>query len=179
MPVSMLGRGSVDARAVGLLIELHEDEVPDLDEAVAVLIGRSGRAARRYGAMIVEDFRAGAAGAGVAHRPEIVRGRDADDALLRQPGNLAPQAERLVVGVIDGDGQPVRRDAPFARDQRPRMMDRLLLEIIAEAEIAQHLEEGVVPGGIADIVEIIVLAARAHAFLRGCRRLVGARFPAR
>jgi hypothetical protein len=42
--------------------------------------------------------------------------------------------------------------------------DRLVLEIVAEREIAEHLEEGVVPGGVADIVEIVMLArpARTH-----------------
>src|SRR5690606_5264747 len=33
--------------------------------------------------------------------------------------------------------------------------------------IAEHLEEGVMPRGVADIVEIVMLAAGAHAFLRG------------
>ena len=47
----------------------------------------------------------------------------------------------------------------------------LLLEIVAEGEIAEHLEEGVVARGIADIVEIVVLAAGAHAFLRRHRAL--------
>lgn len=36
------GLGQVDAGTVGLLLVLHEDEVPDLDEAVAVLIGLPG-----------------------------------------------------------------------------------------------------------------------------------------
>ena len=45
------------------------------------------------------------------------------------------------------------------------MVDRLFLEIVAEGEIPQHFEEGVVARGIADIVEIIVLAAGADAFL--------------
>ena len=40
------------------------------------------------------------------------------------------------------------------------------LEVVAEAEIAQHFEEGVVPGGVADIVQVVVLAAGADAFLR-------------
>jgi hypothetical protein len=44
--------------------------------------------------------------------------------------------------------------------------DRLVLEIVAEREIAEHLEEGVVAGGVADIVEIVMLAAGADAFLR-------------
>jgi hypothetical protein len=47
------------------------------------------------------------------------------------------------------------------------MMDRLFLEIVAKGKIPQHLKEGVVPRRVADIVEVIVLAAGAHAFLRG------------
>jgi hypothetical protein len=42
-----------------------------------------------------------------------------------------------------------------------------VLEVVAEGEVAEHLEEGVVPGGVADIVEVVVLAAGAHAFLAG------------
>ena len=41
-----------------------------------------------------------------------------------------------------------------------------VLEIIAEREIAQHFEESVMARGIADVVEVVVLAAGAHAFLR-------------
>ena len=48
-------------------------------------------------------------------------------------------------------------------------MDRVTLEIIAEAEIAEHLEERMVTRGVADILEIVVLAAGAHATLRGGR----------
>src|SRR3546814_19580019 len=87
---------------------------------------------------------------------------------------LLPEIERFVVGVIDGRGQLFGRQTPFLGQQRPRMGDRLLLEIITEREIAHHLEESVVPRGIADIVAIVVLAARAHAFLRrGDRKSVG------
>ena len=54
------------------LFELHEDKIPDFYEAVAILVRRAWRAARNMVAMIVEDFRTGAARAGIAHRPEIV-----------------------------------------------------------------------------------------------------------
>ena len=118
-------------------------------------------------AVVVEDFRARAARAGVAHRPEIVRGRDADDPPLRQAGDLLPQVEGLVVLGIDGDGKPLRRQAEFLGDQIPGELDGAILEIVAEREIAEHLEEGVMPRGVADIVEVVVLAAGAHAFLRG------------
>jgi hypothetical protein len=56
-------------------------------------------------------------------------------------------------------------------DQGPGEIDRLFLEVVAEREIAQHLEEGVVARGVADIVEVVVLAAGADAFLRGGRAL--------
>ena len=166
------GLGQFADDLVGFLLILHEDEVPDFDEAVAILLRRSGRAAPDMIAMIVEDFRTGTARTAVAHRPEIILGRDADDAVFGKPGDLLPQLERLVIGMIDRRGQPVRGQAPFLGQQGPGMGDRLFLEIVAEAEIAQHLEEGVVPRGIADIVEIIMLAAGAHAFLARRRGLI-------
>src|SRR5260370_30515983 len=79
------------------LLVLHEDEVPDLDEAVALGIGTAGRAAGDVVAVVVEYLRARAARAGVARRPELVRGGDADDAALRQAGDLAPQRRRVLV----------------------------------------------------------------------------------
>ena len=149
-----------------LLLILHEDEIPDLGEAVAVLIRRSRRPAWNMLAMIVENLRTGTARAIVAHRPEIVLGRDPDDPALRKTGDLPPQIERFVVGMVDGRRQPVRADTPFAGDQLPGEGDRLFLEIVAEREIAEHLEECVVAGSVADIVEIVVLAAGANALLR-------------
>src|SRR5688500_12564514 len=74
-----------------LLLILHEYEVPDLDEAVAVLIGGAGRAARDLSAMVVKDLRTRAAWTVVAHRPEIVLGRDPDDPLLGKRGELPPE----------------------------------------------------------------------------------------
>ena len=116
--------------------------------------------------MVVEDLGAGAARTGVAHLPEIVRGRDADDLRLGQAGDLPPEIERLIVLGKDGDEELVLGQAELLGDQLPGELDRDVLEIVAEGEVAEHLEEGVVPGGVADIVEVIVLAAGAHAFLR-------------
>ena len=161
------GPRQVDALAALELLVLHEDEIPDLDEAVAVGLGRAGRAAGNVIAVVVEDFRARAAGAGVAHRPEIVAAGDAQDFAVGQTGDLLPQIEGVVVVDIDGDEELLRRNLVILGDQLPGERDGALLEVVAEREIAQHLEEGVVAGGIADIVEVVVLAAGAHAFLRG------------
>ncbi len=43
------------------------------------------------------------------------------------------------------------------------------LEVIPEREVAQHLEERVVAGGVPNLLEIVVLATCAYAFLRGRR----------
>ena len=134
---------------------------------------RTRRAAPDLVAVIVEDFRARPARAGVAHLPEIVRARDADDARLRQACDLLPEIERLVVVDIDGGGQLVLRQAEFLGDEIPGELDGAVLEIVAEREVAEHLEKGVMPRGVADIVEVVVLAAGAHAFLRGGGALVG------
>jgi hypothetical protein len=93
--------------------------------------------------------------------------------LVRQAGDLAPEIEGLVIGVVDRDQQLLLVDAEFLRQQVPGKLDRALLEIVAEGEVAEHLEEGVVARGVADIVEIVVLAAGAHAFLRRRRRRIG------
>ena len=161
--------GQVDPLAARQLLELHEDEIPDLDEAVAVGVGTAGRPARDVGAMVVEDLGARAAGAGVAHRPEIVAGRDADDAVVAEAGDLPPEVEGVVVLGIDGDQQPVLGEAELLGDELPGKLDGALLEIVAEGEIAEHLEEGVMPRRVADILEIVVLAAGAHRLLRGGR----------
>ena len=123
MPVSIEGRGRSTRVPSGELLVLHEDEIPDLDEAVAVRIRRAGRAAGDVLAVIVEDFRAGAARAGVAHRPEIVGAGDAEDFAVGQPGDLLPQIEGLVVVEIDGDQQPVLGQPEFLGDQVPGELD--------------------------------------------------------
>ncbi len=123
--------------------------------------------------VIVEDFRARPARAGVAHRPEIVGSPDADDPPLREAGDLLPQVEGLVVLGVDGDGQPLGRDLELLGDQIPGELDGPVLEVVAEREIAEHFEKRMMPCRVADIVEVIVLAAGAHAFLRGDGALIG------
>ena len=155
------------AAAVLELLELHEDEVPDLDEPVAVLVRAPRRPARDALPVVVEDLRAGPARAGRPHHPEIVHGGDADDPLVRQPRHLLPEVRRHVVVVIDRDRQPVLRQPEVAGQKLPRQRDRPLLEIVPERKIPQHLEERMVPRRIAHVVEVVVLAPGPHALLAG------------
>src|SRR5262249_20545002 len=66
------------------------------------------------------------------------------------------------------DAIPLRRGNEF-----PRVGDGIKFEIVAEAEVAEHLEERMVPVREADVLEIVVLAAGADALLRsGCAVVV-------
>ena len=62
---------------VRMLLVLHEDEVPDLEKAVAARAGRrAGRvAAAVLGAPVPVDLRVGAARSGAADRPEVLGAR--------------------------------------------------------------------------------------------------------
>ena len=41
-----------------------------------------------------------------------------------------------------------------SRRELPGELDRLVLEVVAEGEVAEHLEERQVPGGVADVVDV-------------------------
>ena len=53
-------------------VVLHEDEIPNLDVAIAIFIRGAGWPAGDMRAMVVKYFTAGAARPGVTHHPEIV-----------------------------------------------------------------------------------------------------------
>ena len=120
-----------------------------------------------FGSEIVVDFRAGAAGSGVAHLPEVVLFVEPEDAVLGDAGDALPQLFGFVVFAEDGDVEAVFGEAVVLGDQVPGEPDGIGFEVVAEGEVAQHLEEGVVAAGVADVFEVVVLAAGADAFLRG------------
>ncbi len=173
-PHAGVDRGARQRRAFAWrdLLILHEDEVPEFEKSVAVL--RPGCRAGRPPASRPDRRKSPSRGRRGRCRPcpEIVGAGDADDAVVGKAGDFLPQAEGFLVVVIDRDQQAVLRQAELAGDQRPGEFDRAFLEIIAEGKIAEHFEKGVVARGIADIVEVVVLAAGAHAFLRARRARV-------
>src|SRR5581483_4015472 len=91
------GSGKRRELAVRGALELHEDEIPDLDEAIALLIGRAGRTTRYGGTMIVEDLAARTAGSSVTHRPEIRCLAETAEAACGDPDLLLPDIRRLIV----------------------------------------------------------------------------------
>ena len=144
---------------------LHEHEVPDLE--VAVLVSLRAALAAVLGAPVVVDLRARAAGARHAHVPVVVGQAAALDPVRRHADRVVPDRVRLVVAGVDGRPEPAFRETESAvglrpGQQLPRQRDGLLLEVVAEGEVAEHLEERGVPGGLADLFDV----RRPHALLR-------------
>ena len=152
--------------AIGCLFKLHEHQIPDFDEAIPIFIGGTRQATRDMIAMVPENLAARAARPGIAHRPKIVAGRNANDPVFWQTRNFTPKVKSFIIGVVNCDRNPIGIEAPFLRGQVPSERNRLFLEIIPEGKIAEHFKKCVVPRGITDIVEVIMLAACPNTFLR-------------
>ena len=139
--------------ALGVPVELHEDEVPDLDEAlVAAVLGSAVVAVALP--LVEEDLRVGPAGPGVAHGPEVVLVAHALDPLGPQADRVDPDLLGLVVALVHRDPEPVAVEAEDLGEELPGHRDGLFLEVVPETEVAQHLEEGAVVGVGADDVDV-------------------------
>ena len=170
-----VGLGKGREAAVEVAVELREDVVPDLQVPVAgALDVAAGLPAAHLGALVVEDLGAGAAGARLAHHPEVAVHAHADDAVGGHALLLVPDLEGLVVVLVDRDVHLLFRKAHDVDQEVPAPGDGLLLEVIAEGEVAEHLEEGVVARRVAHVFQVVVLAARAHALLGACGPVVAA-----
>ena len=90
------------------------------------------------------------------------------------PISFEPDVGGLVVVLVDRHPQLLGRQAVDLGEKIPGVADRVALEVVAEAEVAEHLEEGVMARGVADVLQVVVLAAGAHAALRGGRAHVAA-----
>src|SRR5215203_3278095 len=105
------------------------------------------------------DLRARAARAGVAHLPEVVLVAEALDAGERHADLLVPDLLGLVVALVNGDPEPVAVESPatarrIGRHELPAPRDDVALEVVAEAEVAEHLEEHEVSLRATDVVEV-------------------------
>jgi hypothetical protein len=161
-----LGERRHHTRRVAL--ELHEDEVPDFQRLVARPVDELRSVAREIGALVVVKLRTGTAGPGLSHGPEVVLLAETQDSLFGQVP--LPEARGFVVLGVDAGPEALRIESVALfriRRELPCEVDRLVLEVVAEGEVAEHLEERVVAPRVAHVVQIIVLSARADALLRG------------
>ena len=151
------------------LVELvaHEDVVPVLEVAVGV-VARPLVVAAELAPAVQVHLGARATGARLPRLPEVLRARQEHDPLLGDPMAL-PDLDRLLVGPqpkLVVAAEHARPDAVLVEpeDLHGKLEapgDRLLLEVVPEAPVAEHLEEGEVPAGVADLVDV----GRAEALL--------------
>ena len=188
--IDVLG-GQFAERSIGLGIVLDENEVPDFDAEVGVVVDEFALRVAVRGEIDVE-FRAGAAGAGLAHHPEVVLDAAKDDVDggvaafgaeqggPQVPGFLVELAGIAGLRAINRGVEAVGRQAPAIDHQLPGPGDGFLLEVIAERPIAEHFKKRVVIGVVADVFEVVVFAAGADALLGigGAGRIVGGFFDA-
>ena len=166
-----LGQGGVVT--IRIPVELHEDEIPDLDIAVAIGIGRPRRTTCNLGTMIIENLATGATGTGIAHCPEIITDADTGKPLRRYTDLTEPDIGGFVIFFKDRDPEFFPGQAVALGQQSPGVLDCLPFEVIAKTEVTQHLKEGVMASGVADIIEIVMLAACTHAPLGGDGPVIG------
>ena len=124
------------------------------------------------------NFGARTARAGVAHLPEIILLVEAEDAFLGHARDLLPKPLGIVIVAENGDVKAILGHAVVFGDQVPGELDGLGFEVIAKRKIAQHFEEGVMAARVTDILQVVMFAARAHAFLRSGGARVVALFKA-
>ena len=145
-------QGGVMTLAVG--IELGEYQVPELNIAVAVTADMAiGTAAALFGPAVKVDLGAGAAGAG-ADLPEVILFAQTDHVVGGDAAALGPDIIGLVIILVNRDIELIDGQLQLLGDELPGPAGSVLLEVIAEGEVAQHLEVGAVAGGLAYIFDI-------------------------
>ena len=147
--VDVLGRQLRDDPPARVDLVLDEDVIPDLHVAILVHLGSTLGAVPRPA--VDEDLRARSAEPG--RSPIVVVLAAPDDPLGRDP-DVAPDADRLVVGLEHRDPQATGVDPPDLGHELEPPRAGLGLEVVAEGEVPQHLEEGLVPVGTTDVVDV-------------------------
>ncbi len=155
-------------------VEFHEHEVPHFDDLGMVHVDQV--AAVHLGSFVVVpevdvDFRARPARPGFAHFPKVVLLVGGENAVVGCM--LLPLGTGLRIGgqavvlvpAEHGDVQAVFVQLVAIREQFPRPIDRLGLEVVAERPVPQHLKKRVVVGVHPHFFEVVVLAADAQALL--------------
>ena len=150
--------------------ELVEDQVPDLQEAVAPRVDHGPPAGAVLRSAVVMDLAARAGRPGLPRRPGDLGEGEALDALGGQADLAGPVVEGDLVLFPDRHPQavavePVAALVAGVGEQVPREVDRALFEVVAEGEVAVHLEERAVARRLAHVVDVV----RPHALLHGGR----------
>ena len=116
-------------------------------------------------ATINVDFGTRTARTGFPHLPKVVFVAESLDAIHRYADLLVPDCLGFVVTFVDGDPQPIAVETEHLGHEVPRPRNCIFLEVVAEAEVTEHLEEDEMSFRATDIIEVVVLASGPGALL--------------
>src|ERR1700674_644103 len=137
----LLGKRSSNTRLVP--VPRDEDQVPDLEKAIAILAVRP--TVRPHTAVllapVVVALGVRSTRPGGTRGPEVVLITKAPNPLGRDAG-LLPDLEALVIVVVDPGPQPLLFELQVFGQEFVRVGNGLLLEVVAKGEVPQHLEKG-------------------------------------
>lgn len=125
-------------------------------------------------AQVPEDLGAWATRPRVAHGPEVLFLAVRHDLPVAQLRYLLPELARLVVVRKHRDVQALFRQPELVREEAPAVRDRVLLKVVAERKVAEHLKERVVAPREPHLLQVVVLTTGTHAPLRRRRTHVRA-----
>ena len=145
----------------GLLVVLHEHEVPVLQEAFVLAAGQILRGSpmleRRGRHTAPSTVRTGrwarparssqSAGSARSARLERPSPATADRLLVGTEPSCSSPSNTVTQMSCGGEAEHLARELPGERD-------RLALEVVADREVAEHLKERQVPVGVADVVDV-------------------------
>ena len=135
------------------------------------------------GAAVEVELGARAARAGRAGLPEVLGLAEALDPLARHADlhpalDASSSAGHALHALEDRDPDLLGVEAEDLGRELPAEADRVVLEVVADREVAEHLEEGEVARGVADLVDVgraEALLAAGHAPRRRVARARGSR----
>ena len=154
-----------------ITIVLHEDKVPQFNNIRVACVNQVP--ARAVFGQVDMNFAARAARACSTHFPEVVFFVAVMDMGRIDIGHISPEPLGFAVGIeavcfIAAEYSRVEAvlgQAPNFRQELPRPLDGVFLEVVAKAPVAKHLKERVVVAVVADVFKVVVLAAGADALL--------------
>ena len=149
-----IGMSKRSVIVVTVVFKLSENEVPELDKSVALTADVTvGTAAAVFLSPVVVNLGTGAAGT-CAVLPEVILLAEAYHMTLTNADFLCPDVVGLVVVKIDADIELFGIHFHYFGAEFPCPAYSVTLEIIAEREIAEHLEISSVTCSLADIFNI-------------------------
>ncbi len=118
------------------------------------------------------NFRTRPTRAGISHGPKVVLLSPSHNVPWRQICDFFPDLVGLVIVFKNRHPEIGRRQADFPGQKVPGQSNRLILGIIAERKVAEHFKKGVMPGGITNVIQIVMLTSSPNAALTAYRSRV-------